>query len=565
MSKRRGKKSRHPWPSPRRTAANKGARAAAPTAAPAPEATGAEPEFVVDGPRRLSEALIWKLQRSFYAQAGPKAWKPKGVPSFITNNAFIARAYARMALAYLRDLLRAGALLPGQPLHVLELAGGMGRFAFLFLRALEEERRHLPELAAVPVRYVLTDLVQSNLDYARQHERLKPFVDDGRFDVAHLDLEHDREITLQVSGRRVGAGALDSATLVLANYAFDSIPCDVFGVRDHVLQEALATLVSTRREETLEDPMLLERLKLRWEAVPLRAADPYEDPIINQVLKGYTHLGDTNFVMPVGALRVLGRLLEWTGGRMMLLSGDKCFSMESEMANRAEPVLVTHGGCFSFTVNFHTLGEYVKARGGQALLPRRGDYNFKVAAFLCGLADAPESRLAYEREIDSFGPGEYFHLSYTLRRQISDLSLDTLLSAFKLGDWDPEMVVGCRKLVTRQARDAKPWMKQELGQGVELCWERVFPLHRNLAMELAWIAIAVGRPRLAIHLGRESQRLWGATALGYSVIGLGHAQLGETDAAIENAERALALEPDNPAGTKLKLAALEAAKAKPSP
>jgi len=56
MSKRRGKKSRHPWPSPRRTAANKGARAAAPTAAPAPEATGAEPEFVVDGPRRLSRA-----------------------------------------------------------------------------------------------------------------------------------------------------------------------------------------------------------------------------------------------------------------------------------------------------------------------------------------------------------------------------------------------------------------------------------------------------------------------------------------------------------------------------
>jgi hypothetical protein len=434
----------------------------------------------------------------------------------------------------------------------------MGRFGFLFLRALEEERRHLPELAAVPVRYVLTDLVQSNLDFARQHERLKPFVDDGRFDVALFDLEHDREITLQVSGRRIGPGALETATLVLANYAFDSIPCDVFGVRDHVLQESLATLVSPQREETLDDPMILDRLKLRWEAVPLRAEDPYEDPIINRVLKAYAHLDDTNFVMPVGSLRVLGRLLEWTNGRMMLVSGDKCFSMESEMANRAEPLLVTHGGCFSFTVNFQTLGEYVKARGGLALLPTRGDYSFKVAAFVCGLPDAPECRLAFQREIDAFGPGEYFHLSYSLRKQLSDVSLDVLLSSFKLGDWDPEMVVGCRKLVTRQLKGASAWMKDELARGLQLCWERVFPLHRNLAMELAWIAMGIDRPRLAIHLGRESLRLWGESALGHSVVGLGHAQLGEYGPALQHADRAMALEPDNPAGAKLKKAALEA-------
>ena len=60
------------------------------------------PEFEVEGPRRLSESIIWNLQRGFYLRAGPEAWKPKGVPSYVTNNAFIARAYARMAVALMR-------------------------------------------------------------------------------------------------------------------------------------------------------------------------------------------------------------------------------------------------------------------------------------------------------------------------------------------------------------------------------------------------------------------------------------------------------------------------------
>src|SRR5262245_21134100 len=110
-----------------------------------PPATG--PQYVLEGPRRLSESIVWRLQREFYTRVGPEAWKPKGVPSFVTNNAFIARAYARVAVALLRDLLRTGTLDARQPLHVFELGGGAGRFTYLFLRALQEERSWLPELS----------------------------------------------------------------------------------------------------------------------------------------------------------------------------------------------------------------------------------------------------------------------------------------------------------------------------------------------------------------------------------------------------------------------------------
>src|SRR6185503_1565836 len=174
---------------------------------------------------------------------------------------------------------------------------------------------------------------------------------------------------------------------------------------------------------------------------------------------------------------------------------------------RGEPALGTHDGSFSFTVNFDAIGAYFKATGGHALMPTRGDYSFKVAAFLAGLDEPEETRLAYHREIDTFGPGEYFHLSYTLRKQVTAPPLDVLLAAFKLGDWDPEMLAGCRQAVTQQARAATPWMKEELARGLARCWERFFPMHRNLAMELAWMAVAIERPRQAIFFGQESQRL----------------------------------------------------------
>lgn len=524
---------------------------------PAPPAN--VPQFVVEGPRRLSESIVWRLQREFYTRAGPEAWKPKGVPSFVTNNAFIARAYARMAVALMRDLLRTGALDARQPLHIIELGGGAGRFAYLFLRALQQERSSLPELDAVPLRYVLTDLVEANLQTARAHERLRPFVDKGLLDFARFDLEEDDALRLSVSGERVENGKLRNPMLVIANYAFDSIRHDVYRVRSGLLQEALVTATSSQREEDLDDPGLLERIRLRWEGEPLTSVHVYEDPLTNRVLAGYTRLGDTSVLIPTGALRCIRTVMNWSRDRILLLSGDKCVSTEEELAARNDPTLALHGGSFSLTVNCDAIAAWFAAAGGQALLPSRLDYQFKVAAFLAGLPEPAETRAAYAREIDGFGPGEYFHLSYSLRKEHASPSLEVLLAAFKLGDWDPEMVVACRQVLTQKSKGAPLWFKQELSRGLDLAWERVFPLHRNFAMDLAWIALASDQARQAIRFAEESLRLFGTTAIGLAVIGLAYATLGDNASALSYAERALQLEPGNKAAQQLR-ATMTAAK-----
>ena len=40
---------------------------------------------ILQPPVRLSESLLWQLQRNYYDQAGPDAWESAIVPHFITT------------------------------------------------------------------------------------------------------------------------------------------------------------------------------------------------------------------------------------------------------------------------------------------------------------------------------------------------------------------------------------------------------------------------------------------------------------------------------------------------
>jgi hypothetical protein len=89
------------------------------------------PPSELEGPQRLSQSVLWPLQRAFYARQGRAAWKTGVVPYYPTSNPFFVRSQARLMVAFLRDLAAAGALDLGQPVYLIELAAGAGQFAFL--------------------------------------------------------------------------------------------------------------------------------------------------------------------------------------------------------------------------------------------------------------------------------------------------------------------------------------------------------------------------------------------------------------------------------------------------
>src|SRR4029077_3222885 len=121
----------------------------------------------------VSRSLIWGLQRDFYAQRGLKSWTDDMVPQFITNNPFIAEIYARVVFGFICDCIdgegensRRPSVL--NPLRILELGAGIGKFAFLFLRHLEGLLQSR-DISLNTVRYCMTDCSDSLVQTWRTH------------------------------------------------------------------------------------------------------------------------------------------------------------------------------------------------------------------------------------------------------------------------------------------------------------------------------------------------------------------------------------------------------------
>ena len=51
----------------------------------------------------LRDSILWRLQSAFYNDVAIEAWSKAIVPNFVSSNSFLAKCYARLILAYVRD------------------------------------------------------------------------------------------------------------------------------------------------------------------------------------------------------------------------------------------------------------------------------------------------------------------------------------------------------------------------------------------------------------------------------------------------------------------------------
>jgi tetratricopeptide (TPR) repeat protein len=470
--------------------------------------------FVLEEKKRLSNSLIWRLQRDFYGQKGEEAWLTGRTPFYVTSNAFIASAYARVIAGFLRDCAGAksdlGPLDPKAPVYILEVAAGSGKFGFLFLKKLLALKQRIPLLAGLNFRYVMTDLVPANLKAWRSRERFRPFLEAGVLDFATFDLERDEKITLTHSGETLSAETLRNPLAVIANYAFDTTVQDAFWIKGGALQESLVTTASTRKEqEGLPDPETLKRVSTRYEQRPVED-DYYEDEAMNRILAAYrTRLGDTSFLFPIGALKGIRTLMAMASGRLLLLSGDKGYTHEDELTVRSDPQMALHGG-FSMMVNYHAIGLYFRERGGLALHSSSRDKRLKVSAFLTGAPEAmlAETRSAFHQAIDGFGPCEYFTLVTGLRKELPAPSLDVLLGLLRIGEGDPHLISLFSVPLADHAKKAPDPVRREVVRVLEQAWDYFYPMDHDLPFELGRIYSALERPLDALRCYLESLRLY---------------------------------------------------------
>ena len=440
--------------------------------------------MLLEQKRRLSQSRIWQWQRRYYTSEGAAAWQRGTVPHYVTSNAFIAAAYAQVVLGFLRDVPRqpGAAADATQPLYIVELGAGVGRFAYHFVTQLAPLLARAP-FAVPPIRYVLTDLAEANVQYYRSHPRLQPLFDAGLLDCARFDVEADTELQLRHSGVTLSPGSLKQPLLCIANYVFDSVPQDAFFVENGRLHESLLWLQVDTPVLDLDDPALLSRVEIEIEHLPV-SGPYYSDETWERILQSYVRPGERGeLVFPCAALLCLSRLRALASCGLLLLSADKGAYAADDVLSPM-PGWSVHGSC-SLSVNYHAIAEWTRAQGGQCMHRQSRESGLSLNAFAFGLPELGETRLAFDAHLSSGGPGDLFLLKKFLENHYDSLSLEQTLSLLRLAAFDGQIFAGCVGNLRRQisAGGLSAGLRTDLTAALQKVRELYFPIGEARALE----------------------------------------------------------------------------------
>lgn len=431
----------------------------------------------------LAQSLIWRRLREYYHRRGLQAWTKDSVPQYLTNNPFLAEIYARIAFSFLSDCLatagnRGEPASPQNPLRILELGAGSGKFAYLCLRQLTALLRDR-DMPSRTVRYTMTDCSESLVQSWRTNAQLAEFVEKGILHFEPLQLADEGHFTLGRNGSSTPR-VQRSPVIVVANYVFDSLPQDAFVIHDGQLFEALLTSAGEQQPDG-SAPESLADLKRSYKNV-IVGAERYEDLAWNGILEQYRSRlsAAATILFPSVVLKTLQRLSELSDGRMLVLAADKGYAHEEELALcQGPPTIEFHGGdCFSQMVNFDALGKYFAATGGQSFVPERRFNNLSVCAFL--QKDANEEFAATTRVCEelqgAFGPDDLFALLSWLNPYLEQMSLSQALSLLRLSRWDPVVLLRLFPVMSRQLRNAVG-ERDDVRRAVMSVWANHYPLN----------------------------------------------------------------------------------------
>ena len=387
----------------------------------------------------LSQSPVWNQQRAFYEQHASEAFAQ--IPHQAVDNPWVAAAYARVIAGFERDSV----LDPTEPLYVVELGAGAGRFAHGLARELGE--RTTQDFV-----YVMTDFAERQLEDWAKH----PALEHERFDFARFDLTQDAAPVLRRRG--ITLGELANPLVVIANYVFDSVPADAFAVAAGALEECLV--------DVLDDLTLM---------YARRAVEPghYGDADLDGLLEHYrTSLDDTVFTLPLAALNTLRMFKRLANDRLLLLAADKALSTEEALGYREEPQPARHGGAFSLMVNFHALGHYARGHGGEMF--HGGDRHAAIDVGAVVFGPHTETRAAYEDAIERFGPGDLAILSEGVENAADQLSVEAIVALLRLGGWDASTLHNVLAALLDQAAGADPATQEDLRHALFETYDRHF-------------------------------------------------------------------------------------------
>lgn len=494
--------------------------------------------YLLEQRQPFSQSLLWDIQRHYFAERGAKAWRLGEVPHYVTSNPVIADAYAEIVFAFWRDRQ---ALFPGEEtLHICELGAGSGRFGFYFLQRLSRlcEQHDVPPRS---FRYVLTDFTQSNLDAWRAHPRFREFFDSGLLDMALFDVSRSGELALQVSGDRFAAGEMRGPLVVIANYLFDSVPQELYYVKDGIAHECLVSLATDEDPQGLDAAELLERLRLHYDYLPC----PEQHGL--PALYAQT-LNDAHVLVPAQGLDCLKRLQTIAPKGVLLLSADKGEHRLEQIGQTFAPGLVRHGS-FSLSVNYHAFKVFCEQAGGLALLEEQSHDGIQVVGLLMA-ERAPQywqTLRAWQNRVQAFSPGEYLSVSQHARAYMPEMSLAAMLAYVRLGLCDSHIFAHYLPRLRALAPDFDAGERGRVIALIDEVWRMYFPLgeDRDLPYGMGCLLYEMDAYRQALVYFERSLEIYGAHTGTYYNMAVCHSLLDQPELAEPLARKVVAHDPEN--------------------
>ena len=497
----------------------------------------AEKHLVEEG-RRLSESVLWQLQRDLYDSRGIQSWTRGNVPQTITTSPYIARAYARLVLGFLRDM--ADQLDPAEPIYIVELGAGSGRFGYRFCVHFADLLSRAT-LSLKSFKYVMTDVSSTIVEYWQQHPKLRPLVASGVMDFGLFDATQLNEITLVNAQQRLRAENIANPVVVLANYFFDSVPHDSFTIRDHELFENRVRITSDSPDAALGE------LNVSFDA-HATTTQYYAEAARNRVLEDYRQrLDNVMLLFPVSGMACVRHFQQLSSNRLLMIAGDIGSALEHDMTDSAAGgVGAEHN--FWLEVNFHALGGYVRELGGVVLHPPYRHAHLNISAFALGSTRLSETALAYDDAIARLGPDDFFINARVISQHWESMTRGELLSFLRTTGWDSDYFLQVLPLLMDSLVDVSWAGREDLRRAVEEAWQMYYPMGHgadagDLVFGFGVLLYTIGEAAAALEYFQRSLELFGEDPRTTFNVALCLYRMEHLSEALEWIDRTLALDP----------------------
>lgn len=425
----------------------------------------------------FSKSQLWQINRDFYHQNGIGAWSDEIVPHHITNSSLAATAYAELIYAFLSDLESNGKT--DKIVYILELGAGLGRLCFNILE-------HLDQLisanggCSTQYCYVLSDIVEENLSFYSNHPRLQDFYNRGILDISYFDAVESQELILRKSNKTIANSDLDQPILAIANYFFDSLPNELFYLKNREIFDCSVSIDSLIDPEENSAQDLIRNMELTFhKSTPIKPE--FENKILNKILSQYSQmLSDTYILFPKIAMGCLANISNLSKMGLVLLTMDKGFKEIQELAGREKPDFVKHGS-FSLWVNFHAISQFCLMSGGSSMFDSSTNLSIELGClnFIKQPIKFDRFEQTYRKHTTQLNLDDFDSVKELVFKNLANVNLTELLGLIRLNSYDSSIFINLLPIIKQLSKNITIKERSRLRQTITHVWTKYYAIKED--------------------------------------------------------------------------------------